>query len=866
MSVLRRLKYLLPSYRRTQESDTREELESLAALAGPLELGNMTRVAEEARAAWGWGHIEQLYRDLQYGLRTMRHSPGFAAAAVLSLALGIGANTAIFSLVDALMLRWLPVPDPQELIQLRIQTAGAKDPFDSFSYPIVRSLAEHREIFAGLAGFSGWNFDIGPAGSMSRVPGAMVSGAYFETLELNPAAGRLLTREDDEPGAPLVAVISYGYWERQFAGNPGIIGQTMRINSVPVTIVGVSPSGFVGANVGSHAEITMPAASLPRVSPEAAPLLGEGNFWLRVLARPKAGVSIPEARARLAALWPQISDQVIRPDWPAARKKSFAEATFSFSPGGTGWTYLRVMYRKPLAVLMAVVVLVLLIACANVASLLLARATARQPEIAIRLAIGAGRGRLVRQLLTESTLLSLIGAVFGVGLAWLSSRFLVSMISSGPRRLAFDLTPNWHVLGFTTAVSLATGVLFGLAPALQTTRGPSCALKEDSRMSGSPSRLLSSLVSAQVALSLLLLIGAGLFVRTLQNLKSVDLGFKQEGVLLVNLEGRRTALPAELLREVERVRGVVSASLSTHTPLNGSTWSEPAVPRGQTLPENDNSFFVGAGPRFFETMQTALLAGRQFTAHDSQNSSSVALINEAYSNRYFTNRNPVGQHLSAVVRGRRADLEIVGVVSNTKLAGFRKPPPPTVYVPYAQLSGGFPTTMVIRASGSLGQVAAEIRKVLQPRLPEVPVNVRALSEQVEEAMTEERMMATLASGFGVLALLLACIGLYGLMAYGVARRSREMGIRMALGAQRSRLIAMVIKDAVRLVAVGIVTGLPAAWAISRLVESMLFGLKPTDPVTIFGSVLVLGAAALLAAYLPARRASRVDPVMALRQQ
>ncbi len=444
------------------------------------------------------------------------------------------------------------------------------------------------------------------------------------------------------------------------------------MGGVPVTIVGVSPPGFTGANVGSMADITMPVASVPRVNPESAPLLGAGNFWLRIIARPKPGVSVSEARARLAVLWPAISERVVRADWPVARKRSLAEAKFQITPGGTGWTYLRAMYRKPLAVLMGVVVVLLLITCANVANLLLARSAARQSEIAVRLAIGASRGRVMRQLLTESTLLSLIGAVFAVVLAWLSSRLLLSTISSGRMQIVFDLTPNWHILGFTAAVSVATGMLFGLAPALQTTRAPSLALKEDARISHSRSRVRSSLVSVQVALSLLLLIGAGLFVRTLANVQSVDLGFQREGVLLVSLEGRRTPVPSDLLNDVTRIPGVIAASLSTHTPFNGSTWSEPAVPKGQTLPENDNAFFVGAGPAFFETMQTPLLAGRPFSQRDLPNSSPVAVINQVYAERYFPNQNPVGRLLSATVRGKRSDLEIVGVVSNDQTS--RLPP------------------------------------------------------------------------------------------------------------------------------------------------------------------------------------------------
>jgi predicted permease len=838
-----------------------------AAYVARREFGNVTLIEERGREVWQWPSIEDLVADVRYGLRVLRKNPGFTATAVLSLALGIGANTAIFSLMDALMLRWLPVSDPQGLALLKMQPAGAKSPFESFSYPIVHALAEQREIFAGLAGFSGSALNVGSPGSVTRVPGAWVTGGYYETLGLNPVVGRLLTRDDDQPGAPLVAVISYGYWERQFVQDPRAIGQTLRLNGVPVEIIGISPPGFVGANVGSIADITMPVAALPRVDPNAAPLLGAGNFWLRVLARPKAGVPTPEVKSRLASVWPGISERVIRPDWPPARRRAMADVTFEFASGGTGYTRLRETFRKPLLVVMGVVALVLLIACANVANLLLARAAARQREIAVRLAIGAGRGRIVRQLLTESALLSLIGAAFGIGLAWLFGRFLVDIISSGPMQVVFDLTPNWHVLGFTTAVAVAAGILFGLAPAFQATaQGSSPVLKEDARMSGSRSRVLSTLVSVQVAISLLLVIGAGLFVRTLQNLQNLDPGFRREGVLLVNFEGRRTGLPKELLNEVQRVPGVMSASVSTHTPLSGSTWSEPAVPKGQALPENDNAYFIGAGPGFFETMQTGLLSGREFTERDTGNNRAVAVVNEAYARRHFPNENPVGQFLSAVVRGQPKELEIVGVVRNANLAGLRVTPPPTVYVSYFQLTGDFPTTLEIRASGSLGQVALAIQKELQPRLPDAPVEVQALSVQVSAAIVQERMMATLAGGFGALALILACVGLYGLLAYSVARRTKEMGIRMALGARRGRLMAMVIKNAIRLVVFGIALGLPAAWAASRLVKSMLFGLTSTDPTTIAGSALLLTIAALLAAYLPAWRASRIDPMVALRHE
>jgi putative ABC transport system permease protein len=845
----------------TRDRIERGEEPQAAELAARREFGNRALIQETTREMWGWTSLQQFRQDARYAIRGMRRSPAFTAVAVLSLALGIGANTAIFSLIDALMLRQLPVPEPQALFQVKIN-----GPVGSLSYPIVRLLAEQKEIFSGVAGFSGWPFHAGPRGSISRLSGAMVTGGYYETLGLKPEMGRLLTVEDDEPGAPPAAVISDGYWRRQLGGDPAAIGQSIRLNGVPVTIVGVSPRGFTGANVGAVADVTMTVANVPRVSPEAAALLGPGNFWLRVLVRPQEGVSISQARTRLAALWPQISPRVIPPTWPLDRKEGIANASFDFNPGGTGWTYLREMFRRPLLVLMGVVALVLLIACANVANLLLARGAARRKEIAVRLAIGAGRSRIIRQLLVESTLLSLIGGAFGIMLAWLLSYLLVNTISSARMQIVFDLTPNWHVLGFTSATAILTGILFGLAPAFQTTAAePSPVLKEEAR-SNARTRLLSSLVSMQVALSLLLLIGAGLFVRTLQNLQNVDPGFRREGVLVVELEGRRTVVPSELIEAVRRVPGVVSASLSTHTPLNGSTWSEPAVPSGQPIPERDNAYFIGAGPHFFETMQTTLLSGRGFTEYDVNRNPSVAVINEVFQRRYFPNQNPVGQHLSAIVRGQRTDLEIVGVARNTSLRGLRKAPPPTVYVSYFQLTGDFPTTLEIRANGALGQVASAIQKELQSKLPETPVEVRALSEQVDAAMVQERMMATLAGGFGTLALMLACIGLYGLLNYSVARRTREIGIRMALGARRSGVIGMEVRGAIRLVAIGIALGLPAAWAASRWVKSMLFGLAPTDPATIAGAAILLTAAALIAAYLPARRASRVDPMVALRHE
>ncbi|HEX7024899.1 MAG TPA: ABC transporter permease, partial [Gemmatimonadales bacterium] len=745
-----------------RERIERGERPESAELAVRREFGNRALVAETTRAMWGWGWLERLGQDLRYGARCMRRSPGFTAVAVASLALGIGANTAIFSLIDALLLRSLPVSEPQSLIHVKL-----RGPFDTISYPLVGLLAEQREIFSAVAGFSGWEYAVGPPGAIRKARGALVTGGYYRTLGLSPAAGRLLTADDDRPGAPLAAVITYGYWERQFARNPAAVGETIPVNGHPVTIVGVTPAGFTGANVGAVADITLPVAALPQIRPDMAGLAGPGNFWLIALARVKEGISREEARARLAAAWPGIAEQAAPASWPPDRRKGLLEAKIDFQPGGTGWTYLRGVYEKPLLVLMGVVALVLLIACANVANLLLARAAVRRKEIAIRLATGAGRGRIVRQLLTESGLLAATGAAVGIALAMLSSRALVNLISSDRMPIALDLAPNGQVLGFTAATAIATALLFGAAPAFQSTAVAPLAMMKDGVRGRS--RLLGALVSVQVALSLLLLIGAGLFVRTLRNLEKIDPGFRREGVLLVDLDGHRSTGFRELVEAVRRTPGVLSAAISTHTPLNGSTWSEPVALPGQELPTRDNAVFVAAGPGYVETLRIPMLAGRSFTEQDGGGVVWPAVVNEELSRRMF-GANPVGQRLSARVRGKTAVLEIVGVVRDTAQRNLRAKPYPTVYVPYAQVTAEILSTLTARASGSLAQVSAGIQKAVQAKLPEAAIEVRSLSSQVEATIAQERMMAALAGAFGMLALALAGVGLYGLLNYGVARR------------------------------------------------------------------------------------------------
>ena len=835
-----------------------------AARRARLEFGSIEKQKDVARASVGVRILDELRGDIRYALRTFARNKGFAVTAVVTLALGIGANTAIFSLIDALMLRSLPVYRPQDLVQLNLAGQAGEAPFPTFSYPMVRAFDHQRDLFDGVAGYGGSGaVVVGPPGALSRVSGAFVTGAFYETLGLTPAAGRLIARDDDEPGAPSVAVLSYGYWERQFARNPLAIGQTLLINGAPATIIGVSPPGFVGANVGQTADITLPA-----VMTHDPGLLenGKGNFWLRTLARPKAGVSVAEAAVRLNTAWRQIGDTVIAPNWSAARRKELANARFVLTPGATGWSFLRDIYTKPLWVLMAAVGLVLLIACANVASLLLARASSRQREIAVRLAIGARRGRIMRQLLVESALLSLIGAAGGLLLALFSGRVLLDILSTGAFRVVFDLTPNGHVLAFTTGVAMFTALLFGVAPALQSTAlNPTASVKQAARTATGVSRWLPSLVTLQVALSLVLLIAGGLFVGTLRNLRNHDPGFRTEGVLLADLD-TPPPTPSALLDEIRRVPGVVTATFSTHTPLSGSRWSEPAVPAGQALPDRDTALFVGAGPQFFDTLKIPLAEGRAFTERDAAGSAPVAIVNERYVQRFFAGKYPLGQHLTSRLNGEPRDLEVVGVARNTDAIGLRGIAPAVVYVPYVQVPKNHFATVMVRASGGLADVAAAMRRVLQPAMPKTPVQVRPLSAQVQATLLKERLMATLAGALGVLALVLASVGIYGLLAYSVARRTREIGVRMALGAERRRVVTLILNGVRRPVMIGMLIGLPAAWAASRSVQSMLFGLQPGDPLAIGGAILVLTAVAHAAAYLPARRASRVDPLVALRHE
>jgi putative ABC transport system permease protein len=835
--------------------------------------GNTTLVKEEVREMWGWTFASQLRQDLRYALRTIRGNRTFSAAAVVSLALGIGANTAIFTLIDAVLLRTLPVRDPGGLVQLMMVEQGRQG--NSFGYPSTLALAERTEIFDGVCGFTSAVFNVDSPDGSQRVPGAWVTGGFYSTLGLEPFAGRLLTADDDRPGAPPVAVLSYAYWESRFGRDFGVVGRSISIEGKPVTIVGISPNGFTGANIGDAGNLTLALGALPQLLPERAASLESGAQWLRVLARPRAGISVAQAQSRLAVVWPRMASIATTPRMNPKRREVILHSSIDLVPGATGFSYLRGSFRRPLLVLMAVTGIVLLIACANFANLLLARGAARSKEIALRFAIGAGRGRIVRQLLTESLILSSLGAALGIGVAGLGSRLLITLLSTARRdAVQLDVQPDLRVLLFTSAVGLATGILFGLVPALRATAvGPGAALKGGSGIAPrTRSRLLPTLVASQVALSLMLLIGAALFVRTLENLERLDPGFRSQGVLLVNLDPRRAgykdarlaAVYEELLGRFQHLPAVVSASLSSNTPLSGGVWSEPVSVNGQP-PTRESAHLNLIAPGYFATLGTPLVLGRDFSAGDRAGAAGVAIVNETFARRFLEGR-PLGHRIS-IPNPHYGSFEVVGIVKDMVLQSLREPAPPSVFLPafqYPEMVGA--AYFELRAEGSLMRTAALVRDELRAKFPAMPaeVLVEPLTEQVRRTLIQERMLATLGTCFGALALVLAAVGLYGLLAYAVARSTSEIAIRLALGAKRGEVLAWVLRRALRLLAWGVALGIPAAWAASRLISSTLFGLTPTDPLAIGGATALLALSALAAALLPALRAARIDPIVALR--
>ena len=823
-----------------------------------------------------WSSLERLWQDGRYALRGMSRSPAFTAVAVLSLALGIGANTAIFSLINTLMLRLLPVREPGRLVEFLNQypEEPAMNIFSLRSYEYFR---DHNHVFTEITGDHPYRFRLRGEGiATETVDGECVAGNFFPMLGVKPAIGRLIGPQDDRTGDAdsAVAVVSWSYWKNKLGQDPAVTGRRIVVEDVPVTVVGVTPHEFSGLQVGTQPDIWLPLAVAWMINPRDRLSLGA----LRLVARLKPGVPLEQARAEMAVLFRWTLEERTR----ASKDPQMRQLKFMVQPAGNGVsTALRNRFAKPLLALMAGVALLLLIACTNLASMLLARGAARQREMAVRVALGAGRFRLLRQVLTESLLLSATGAVVGIFVAYLGAGALVRIMTSGrfigrPPHIEIQALPDIKVLLFTGAIALLTGALFGLAPAWNAfTSAPASSLRETGRAGETKLRRMfgKGLVIAQVALSLVLLTAAGLFVRHLANLKHMDLGFRRDHVLLVTLEPPRSGYSDEqlsrayenLLAHLEQIPGVRSATISGPGPLSGAGASRFVTVEGHPeRPEDRRYVSVNwVAPKYFETLGTPLLAGRDFS-FDDRGRPRVAIINEAMARYYFAGRNPIGRYVT--FDGDANPYEIVGVARDAKHFEIREVSLRAIYLDAFQIPRP-PATFALRTSVDPQAVAASASRTVRELLKDIPVaRTTTLADQVDATIVPERLIAFLSGVFGALGALLAAIGIYGLLAYTVARRINEIGIRMALGATRSDVIRMVLGEALGMVCMGLAAGAPLALWGKSFAASLIQGLPAESIVPIASGAAAMVAAAVLAAYVPARRAAGVDPMEALRYE
>ena len=820
-----------------------------------------------------WTLLDALVQDARYALRSMRLAPGFTAVAALSLALAIGANTAIFSLIDTLLLRSLPVRDPQQLVDLLYKYPT--DPrLNGYSFETFEYLRDHNRVLAGLIASSAARLAVrGAHMDGDPLAGELVDGGYFGMLGVKPAAGRLIAPEDDAAQAASAAVVvSWALWKSRFDLDRSIVGRRILVADVPATIVGVAPEGFDGITMGFRTQLWAPLASAPAIQ------RNQRRPGVALMGRLKPGVPMEQARAELAVLFRQSLDAE-----RLQRDPNWARVTFELEPAGAGLSIavpgaagrLRDQFSRPLLFLMAIVGLLLALACINVAGMLLARGAARHREMAVRVSLGASRMRLVRQALTESLLLAAVGALGGIGIAYLGAGALVRVIASGRFRIDFAVTPDRRVLLFTAAAALATGVLFGLAPALRAMAvEPAGSLRSAGRAGEMRlGRLFGrGLVVAQVALSLLLVSAAGLFAAHLSNLRNRNLGFRRDHILLATLNpagsgwtGERLSRAyRELLDRFAAIPGVRSATLSGTTPINGAAASRFASVDGRPAqPFEQRAFVNWVAPRYFETFGTPLVAGRDFTFQDTS-AARLAIVNRAMARYYFGDTDPLGR----LVRLEREDkpFRIIGVVADAKYLDLREEAPRTIYLAAFQDAGVNSHRFALRTSGDPGAAAGEVRRMVDAVMRKVPVENVTLAAQMDASLVPERLIAAVSEAFGTLGALLAALGVYGLLAYTVARRINEIGIRMALGATRGGVVRLVVADALGMVVAGLAIGVPLALWGRRFARSVLDGLPLTDPLPLLLGALAMLAAALAAAWLPARRAAGVDPMEALRYE
>jgi predicted permease len=882
-----------------------------AHYAARRQFGNVTQLKETSRELWGFQWLETFAQDLRYGLRMLAKNPGFTAVAVITLALGIGANTAIFSLIDAVMLRPLPVLHPQQLVVFTwdarqwpqtesfygwggcpSKAFASKKPIPagcSFSYPMFEQMQAEKNSFAGVfAVVPASQLGVSIDGNASFADGELVSGDFFPALGVRAALGRVLGVSDDGATAPPAIVLSYSYWKRQFGGAPSAVGKSIVVNGIPFTIVGVAPPAFLGLDPGIVHDMWLPLSTEGRVVQLVRKVSDPASWWLMIGARLQPRVTIAQAEAASQAIFTRGvtsgGSPLLKPvDAPQLELVSAAH----------GLASLRQNFGDALFLLMAAVGLVLLIACANVASLTLARTSAREKEFAMRFALGAERWRIIRQLLTESLIMAAVGGLLGIVFAYLGASSLTAFLSSNSYSpLDINVHPDWRILGFTLAIATLAGILFGLAPALRSTRiSVAPALKESAAsppgttLIGRKFGVGNVLVVAQVALSILVLVGASLLARTLINLAAMNVGFDAHNVVLFGvapeLNGYKGARLASLISELQRglraVPGVTSVGYSAVPLLSGAYGTQdfyfPSEPD-----QSQQANVLNVGPKFFETMRIPLLAGRTYDAHDfeyaaakqanvvvvKQNAARrlFVIVNQAFARRFFGKQNPVGQ-LIGTEKGKLSSLEIVGVVGDAKYYSLRKEVEPTLYFPMHPGGG----TFEVRTASNPEALIPLIRSAVKSVDSNLPImQLRTQQEQINRAIFQERLVAWLSGAFALLALVVACIGLYGLLSFEVTRRTHEMGVRMALGASSGEVLGLVLGRGVQLVALGLVMGIAAALCLSRYLQTLLYGVRPIDPLAYATVTILLLIVTFCACYLPARRATKVDPMVALRYE
>jgi putative ABC transport system permease protein len=830
--------------------------------------------------------MTSVWRDLRHAFRFLRLSPGFTLVAVLTLALGIGANTAIFQLIDSIRLRTIPVKNPQELGTIKIAdrnwgSGQFSSQYSQLTFALWEQIRKRQEGFADIAVWSDQRFNLATGGEVRKAKGIRVSGDFFHVLGVEPILGRLLGPEDDQPGcAASAANISYSFWQRNFAGDPSVVGKRLTLDGNSFQVIGVTPPAFNGISIGDTYDVAVPICVEPILNPRNNRLMLRHAWWLASIGRLKPGWSIARANAQILAITPAILQETIPPVYDAEGTKKYLEYKLGAFSASTGFSELRRDSETSLWLLLGITGLVLLIACANLANLMLARTSARERQITIRRALGASRWRMVRELLSESLLIALAGSICGLFLAFAISRMLVAFISTQQNQVFLDLRMDWRVLAFTTALAALTTVSFGLAPALRATRAePATLLQSGSRgTTGGRERfsLRRILIVSQVGLSVVLLTGALLFVRSLRNLTTLDVGFQQTGILITSVDFGRLKLPEEryteykrdLVKRVQAIPGVESAAHAMLVPFGGSTWNDNVINEGSDK-DTGVAWENFLGPGYFKTVGTPLLAGRDFDDRDTATSVKVVIVNQAFARKILKVADPLGKRFRIhEAPGKPRPLyEIVGVTADNKFQDMHEDFLPFMYFPSTQEDKPSPEDQIlIRSSLPITTLIGSMKETIAVLHPAIDLEFMVFKTRIQNSLLQDQLMATLSGFFGFLAALLAAIGLYGVMSYMVIQRTKEIGIRMAIGANRVDVLRMILREATVLTGTGLVIGAGLALAAAQAAKSMLYGLQPRDPLTLVLAVITLSAVAALASFLPAYRASKLDPLTALRYE